>query len=482
MSGRRSINKCAWAATLILLFSASAMSMDAAEFFSPPFTDPLLTLPETIDRGAILPGDSSSLPCPVQKDFNSTLTLIDAVDLALCQNPQIRSAWASIKVQSAAVGEARAAYLPTLSGTVSRLNDRTRYPGSVIPGSKINSQTAYATLSWRVLDFGGREANREAANWGLAAALDSHDAALQKTLSDVVQAYFDAQTARATWQAKSLNEDIARNTLETAKRREEKGASARSDTLQATTALARANLERSRAQGAWQKALSVLVYTLGVPTQTKLILADDLETSEVPSAKNLDGWLEEIRNQHPAILAARAQLEVARYRIKAAQSDGLPTLDFTGNYYENGRPGQGLTATRTQERTLGIALTLPIFDGFSRTYKIRGAEAQVELRKAELENTEHQILMEVVKAHADTGSALDNLQASEALLAAAQESLSVSQRKYEKGAADILEILSTQAALSDAREQRIRCQAEWRSARLRLLANAGLMGRAEIKW
>ena len=88
--------------------------------------------------------------------------------------------------------------------------------------------------------------------------------------------------------------------------------------------------------------------------------------------------------------------------------------------------------------------------------------------------------MEVGKAYADAVSSLQNLQASETLLIAAQDSLNTSQRKYDKGAADILEMLHTQAALADAQQERIRCIAEWRSARLSLLANAGMMGREAL--
>jgi outer membrane protein len=86
-------------------------------------------------------------------------------------------------------------------------------------------------------------------------------------------------------------------------------------------------------------------------------------------------------------------------------------------------------------------------------------------------------LMEVVKAHADAVAALANLDASQKLLIVAQEALGSVQRKFAKGASDILEILSTQTALSDAQQERIRCLAEWRSARLRLLASAGSLGR-----
>jgi outer membrane protein len=464
----------AWVTTLP--FPATAGAFDSLWALTTPFQDPLRTVPERLQTGATLPGDGAPVPCPT-KGFATPLALGEAVDLALCNNPQIKAAWANIKVQAAAVGEARAADWPTLSGTVGRINDQTRYPGSGFGSSTIHSNTVNGSMSWRIFDFGGREANREAANHGLTAALANHDAVIQKILAEVIQAYFDAQTAKAAWQAKEQNEDIARSTLDTAKRREAKGAGARSDTLQATTALARATLDKNRAQGAYQKALSVLIYAIGSPTYMPVTLADDLGAGASQAVNDLNAWLEETQKKHPAIMAARAQLKAAQYRVTATRSDGLPTIDFSANYFENGRPGQSLTPTQTRERTLGIALTIPIFDGFSRTYKVRGAEAQVEQRGAELQDTEHQILMEVVKAHADAAAALENLQASEALLTAAQDSLSVSKRKYEKGATDILEILNTQTALSDAQQERIRSLAEWRSARLRLLANAGQMGR-----
>lgn len=42
--------------------------------------------------------------------------------------------------------------------------------------------------------------------------------------------------------------------------------------------------------------------------------------------------------------------------------------------------------------------------------------------------------------------------------------------------ADILELLATQTALAEAQQERIRCVAEYRSARFRLLANSGVLG------
>ena len=448
------------------------------DFTYPFFDDPLLTKPATIEKGVILPGDTAPIKCAGQKDFSRPLALGEAVDLALCNNPQIKSAWANIKIQAGAVGEARAAYLPTLSGSLNQTNDQKSYPKSNYPSSNNDRTTFQGGATWRIFDFGGRAANHEAAENLLTAALASHNATLQKALSDVIQAYFDAMTAQAALKAATEGEGIAQLTLSSAKAREEKGVIPQSDKLRAKTALAKAALEHNRAYGNYRKAMAVLGHILGVPSNTVISIPADIQSNTAEVSKDLKSWLEEAQKNHPAIIAARAQVEAAQNRVTVARSAGLPTLNFSSNYYQNTGPGEAVTPTETNETTVGIGLSIPLFDGFSSTYKIRGAQAQVEQKKAELADTEDRIALELIKAYADVTFTLLNLDASANLLETAQEALTVSQRRYDKGAADITEILSTQSTLSNAQQERIRCLAEWHSARLRLLASAGQMGRS----
>ena len=442
--------------------------------------DPLFTMPDVIKEGKPLPGDTEAVTCPPLKDFSMPLLLGEAVNLGLCNNHRIKEAWAQIKVQAGVVGEARAAYLPALNGSAGYLYETIRYPGSAVPDSTVNNYFYYGTLTWRILDFGGRGANRQAANNLLAAALLNHDDTIQKTLADIIQAYFDALTTKASWKAKAENEEIARKTLDVAKRLEAHGATARSDTLQAATALAKASLEKNRAEGTYHKAISVLIYAIGIPSQTSVLLPDDLGEMTGQEVADLDALMKDVQKNHPAIQASRAKLEAAWHQVTVARSEGLPSVDFSANYYQNRRPGQSTTIAQSNAWTAVVTLNIPLFDGFSKFYKTQEAKAQVEQREAELHDVEHQTLMDLVKAHADATSALQNLQAADALLKAAIESLEVSKRRYEKGAADILEMLNTQSALADARMEYIRCQAAWNSARLRLLASAGTLNRAAV--
>lgn len=451
-----------WLACWCLAGPRAALAMD----------DPLRTLPPSMNA-------IGAAPCPAGRDAGVALTLAAAVDLALCRDPQIREAWINIKIQAGALGEARAAFLPRLSAGVGRVGDSTSGAGGASRGS-VRSTTLHAGLDWRLVDFGARAANEAAAEALLLASQARHQAAVQTALGAVVQTYFDAIAARAALDAKRQSEQMADETVAAAARREAQGVIGHADTLQARTALAKATIEKNRARGAWMKAVALLTYAIGEPESRPPLLPDWLEGQAPQSEPDLDQWLEQIRREHPSIVSARAQLQAARSQVAALRSEALPTLDLSINYYRNGRPDQSLQAAGARERTVGLMLTVPIFDGFATSYRVAGALAQAEHREVELDQTEHQVLTEVVKAHADATSSLDNVAASASLQSAALEALASSRRRYDRGVADILEILAAQTALADARQERVRCLAEWRGAHLRLLASMARMGPGSV--
>ncbi|NVI83560.1 TolC family protein [Janthinobacterium sp. BJB401] len=430
------------------------------------------------------PGGLDAAPCPSAYEagvlLTVPLTLPAAVDLALCRNAQVHGAWAGIRLQAAGLGEARAAFLPTLNAGLSRVHDRTAYPGASTPSGSLNSNTGSLNLSWRLFDFGGRAAGQRSAQALLDAALANRDAVLQKTLAATVSAYFEAQTARANVRMRQDYAALANETVLATQRRAQRGLGSHSDTLQATSALAKAALGASRADGEFQKARAVLVYILGLPAEAGVVLDDDADAPVAGLSEDLHTWLALAQARHPAIVAAQAQLAAARERVAVTESEGRPSIDLTANIYQNGRPNQGLSAASTRETLVGIGLNIPLFDGFARHYKVRGALAQAGQREAEAEEVQQQTLMELVKTHAEASTALANLAASQTWLDAARDAQASVQRKFGLGAADILEMLNTQSALLEAQQERIRCQAEWRSARLRLLASAGVLGREAI--
>jgi len=474
-------------ATATATAQTQTSSRDWADRLATPFVDPLLTRPPLLDTGNVLPGDTAALPCSgADQPLPQPLTLGAAVDVALCHNPRLQRTWSTIRQHAAQLGEARAAYLPTLQLGVTRQSDRTSAQANTWSRPSERTYTSeFATLTWRLLDFGGRNASHRAAEALLAAALSGHDAETQNALTDVVAAFFEAQTAFATQQAKHAAQTVAQQTLETARRRAARGSIAPSDVLQAVTAAARAELDSSRAQGNYDKSLRTLRYAMGLtdqPTQTlDITLSEPAPAPAAALEHDLSTWLEWAETQHPALHAARQQLAAAREQATAARSEGLPTLDFKLQSNRNSGSNSFSYQSPAYTGSAALTLTIPLFDGFSRTYKVRAAQARIGTALADLEDAGHRIQRAVGNAYADAHTSLRNLSAAQRLEDAARNAVDAAQRKFERGAADVLERLQVQDLLTEAQLERIRAQAEWRSARLRLVSNAGTLGRDAIQ-
>jgi outer membrane protein len=470
---------------LYLLFCIAyfpfSISVATAGNFPYLLDDPLHVRPPILESNALLPENMLPALCHQDVDFTKVLQLRQVVDLALCNNPEIKIAWATIKAQSSQLGEAKASYFPTITGTVNELRTKTKYPDLHSSPSNIEKgQTFYGSLSWRIFDFGAREANNNIAELLLASALAEHSATTQKILTNTSHAYFEAISAKGAFFAREKALEITRATLTSTRNKEARGAAPMSDVLQANTAYAKAKLAAQRAEGVFHKTIIVLRQVMGVSSSTQFLLPQTVNALALTDLGSLQDWLTDVEQSHPSIMAARNNLAAAKSKEQAIRTEGLPTLDLTGNYYKNGYPNQGLSSTRTNVTTIGLTLTIPIFDGFSSTYKLRGAQAQSERAEAELQETEQRIMAEVAKAHADAIASLANVESSEILLESARDALSVSERRYNKGAADILELLTTQSMLVDAEQERILCLTQWNSALLKLAGSAGKLNTEKI--
>lgn len=467
-------DEAAAAASTVLATLSCATAEQAASLASPQRALALLknNQPTSTEQTLRQPGDP---------DKPLLLTLPQAIQLALCHNPKVRLSWSPIAQQAAALGQARSAWLPQLSAGMGRQRSQLRYPQAAAPSGRAYRDTYASTqnvgLRWRLWDFGTRSAQTDAARLQLQAALASQNEAVYQTLVDVLQKYTDAQIAHSRLHAQHALRVVAQHSLETTRRRQKQGASSMHDSLHAMSDLARTNLEISRYQGDYSKTLAQLIYMLGLPANTPVLLesisasrlnAKQQKETNALMHKALDEWLQNMRQNHPTIKAARAQWQAAQANIQAAQAEGLPSIDVSYNYYRNGRPNQSLSSMRNRERLVGITLTIPLFDGFATTYKVRNAQAIAKQKAVEYQATEQQVLQDMVSTYADAQSAWRTLNAANGLLVIAREAQQSTQRLYQRGAADILQLNHALSNLEQAQQEQAQAQAEWLRARLKL--------------
>ena len=477
------------ALTAVVLAGCGQLSTKGREWqdvLISPLSDPLRVSPPVLSTGASLPGGGAMPECKIDLRDGHPLTLPMAIDLALCNNTQIKSAWVQIKIASAAKGISMAAYFPTITGSIGRSYSNTQSQDSIAPSSNdISRNTVYGNMVWRLFDFGGRNANRLLSEANLQSAMFSQNAVMQKSLASTVAVFFDAQTAKMLLESKILDESYALQILNTAKRRESLGFASINDRMQIQAALEKTSLERARAKNQLSRLTVNLLYTVGVdPSLFKSShISGDVNgilesISETPQTRlEFNNWVTDIQRNHPAILAAQQDLVAAKEKVRSVRSEYLPTIDFNGNYFQNGRPNQNLTVVPTTEVLAAINLNIPLFDGFNRSYQIKNALAQVEKKEVDLQEVQRLVVSDFVNSYADFEVSLDTLAIAKRLMSTAQASLESSIRKLSVGAIELSDVLRALSVLSDARQQLIQTIAENRSARLRLLANSARLGR-----
>lgn len=423
-----------------------------------------------------------------------TLSLAMAIELAICHSPRLRASWSQIAEQAAQAGQARSAYWPQLGASMARQRSRIRYAGADTPASTAQVTTQNATLSWRLWDFGARSARVDAAQAQVLAAISSQNATLYQTVADVLHSYAEIQSGQARLATQGALLPLARRNLLATERRLAGGAGSLNDRLQALAAQARIQLEHSRAEGELRKALAQLVFLLGLPPGTALQaspllpgaaqeVTGSMESFAAPDNPDaallspatrqlldraLDDWLTHARQTHPAIDAARSQLQAAEADLKAAEADGRPSVDFNLGHYRNGRPNTALSATRSRDNVIGINLSIPLFDGFANSYRQRSAQALVERKQVELQATEQQTLHDIVQLHAQAHASLNNLKAAADLYRVAHAAAQSAQRQYDKGVQDILQLNQPLIAWQQAQQELTQAQLEWNRARWKL--------------
>ena len=441
----------------------------------------VFSLPEAMAFGAIDPFDTEAItpprpllsPAPESgyapcQDLpaNTVYGVLEVVDQALCRNPQTHEAWANARYQAAQVGVAQADYLPSLDGKAAASRQRT-------DGTNRHPRSASLTLSWLLYDFGARDANLENARQLLSAASSTLDATVQTVFLAALQAYYNAQAARAALSAAMESEKASHESLLAAEVRYKVGTATPADRLQAQTAWSQAVLNRIKVEGLVKTTLGTLANVMGFDASRALSLAEHLAdtpraTPDANFERDLDALIAKARQQRPDLQAAEAQLKAAQANVDYARASGLPTLSLGAG------PAWADSGTITSHSSaVGLTLTLPIFSGFSTTYNLRSAQARAAAASAQRDSVKLQVALDVWTAYQNLITATQTIRTSADLLASAEQSERVALGRYKAGVGSILDVLNAQSALATARLQRIQAGLDWHVSRAALAKAVG---------
>lgn len=415
--------------------------------------DPLGTQSYVGANPASVPDTSvPAYACPVPARVFGTLNLAQVADLALCDNPQTQVAWINTKIAAAQLGVSRGAWLPTLALTAGA--DRSRANPNPAGGAPqtVTETNVSLSLQYLLFDFGGRNAQVESDKQALIAADLSQDATIQNVLFAAVQDYYDLLASQEAVRAAQESVKSDQAAYAAASARHSAGSALLSDVLQAKTALSQAQLTFTQSAGALTTARGTLANVMGLPADTVFGVEPVPATQPTATTSaDLKQLIAQAVGTRPDLAAAQADIKSAQASVSVAQSTGLPALSFFAT------PGYTHASTfGTQHQTVyGLTLSVPLFSGFTTTYEVHRAQAELDSAIATRNQIQNQVSLDVFTAYTALLTAQDALSAAEDLLSSAQAAAQLAIGQYKAGVGDILNVLSANAALVSAEQQEI---------------------------
>lgn len=415
----------------------------------------------------------SAVPTEVASRLDR-LTLDDVVNLALSNSPQTRITWAQARAQAAVYGSVRGRFLPTINGTVSGGPAQSVSQNPAIIGATRTSTAASLQLQYLLFDFGARGGNTAAAHEALFAADLTHNATVQSVVLQSQGAYFTYQASRGLRDAALAAVRTAQTNLAAAERRHDVGLATIADVLQARTALAQSQLAAQTAGGNVQAARAQLALALGLAANASFDVAPDTGVQPVLQlAENVDSLIERAVRDRPDVAAARALARQSEQQLRATRSSLLPTINLGAN---SGRVFSNQTRLEGHTYALTLDLSVPIFAGGARVYDVAAAQENAAAAAARSEQTRLIAVAQVFTSYYALQTATQRVATSTELLASATQSEEVARGRYAEGVGSILDLLTAQTALSDARAQAVQSRWTWYAALAQLARDAGVLG------
>lgn len=401
-----------------------------------------------------------------QTDAVRFSSLAALTEHALRERPDSRAAWLGIQAEAARLDIATAANWPTLTGQFNFIQSRA-LSSSGASAPTLNRYGPSLGLTYVLYDFGARAASIDAQRYQLIATLLTSNRVLQDTVAEVETAYFAVLAARAQRTAQAEQEAALQASLDAVELRLRGGLAARADQLRARAALSEATLARQLAERDIAKAEAMLKQAAGIEQTRPLLL--DWETAPPPAldaATLLAELLAEAEQQRPDLRALQAAAASARAEAERARAARWPSLSLAAS----GGRTYFLEDERTPSTTysVGVNLSVPLFDGGRLAAQARAAERDAERLQAEAESQRSQVALAVTAAYHDVRHAQNRREGVAVQFDSASESAQAAEARYTAGVGSLLEWLTAQADLARARQAEAQADADWLAAFSRL--------------
>jgi len=411
--------------------------------------------------------------------------LMDVYREAQRNDPSVAAARANWQATQERVPQARAGLLPNVTLSA---NTNANYFGTNLdsdPHVGVNRNFGFGGLTVSASQPLYRYANSVAYNQAVEQVRQADytlESARQDLILRVATAYFDVLLAQfnvglAESQKAAVSEQLAQ-----AKRNFEVGvatitdtneAQAKYDSIVAQEITARNDLENKRT------ALRAIIGRF--PTDLKR-LGPGFEPT-LPSPNTLDAWVDRALADNLAVRVAQYNADIATLEIERQRAGHLPTLDLVASANAQGFNASVNTnaAGEQHQVAIGLALTVPLYQGGFVDSKVREAVALQENARQNLEVARRNALFSAQTGFTGVMSAAASVRAFEQALVSAQSAYESNKTGQEVGVRTNLDVLNTQQNVFQTRRDLAQAYFNYLIGVLRLKAAVGTLSEQDLE-
>jgi outer membrane protein len=408
----------------------------------------------------------TTLPEPHATSASNQYDLPALIDVALSNNPDTRQTWEQARAAAAAYGASRAPYYPVVSTQVSGGYEREIFQ---LPGQNAVLRqwqvTPVIEFTYTLLDFGRRDAGAAAARAQLAAANFSFNRKLQDVVFATQRSFYAIGAAKAAVQAAEQNVELARTDDEAVSRRVDLGLATEPELLLSRETVAQSLYDLASAHLAVREAQASMAVALGVAANTPLDVPN-LASLPIPAGlgSQVDQLIEIAVRERPDLAAQVAALDARRAAVEQAKAQFYPTVGIGANYglqaWQYKYDGTDTVNANQPQYAAMLTINWDLFTGFKRLNDVRQAEADRDAAGAQLKSLEVDAISSVWRAYYEFQTALSRYDYAKSLLAASQESYDANLDTYRQGLSTIVELLTADRDLANARYTIVQSRAD----------------------
>jgi len=409
-------------------------------------------------------------------------SLLELVESARTYDTAWQSARAQLDAAARKADQARAGLLPSaaLTGGLTRSNVELSKP-------KIENTGTAQTVGINASQPLYRPANRitlEQGQRGVDVAQAQLDAATQDLLVRVSQAYFDVLAAQDTLTFVQAQKAAVSEQLAAAKRNFEVGTTTVTDSREAQARYDLVIAQEIAAENDLRVKRLALDQLVGITGTKPLPLALPVQLPNVVP-DNLTTWVDTARDQQPGVRQAAIALDIARLETKKAETGHLPTVDLQAGYNVTRNlhgtiTSPGVTA-RSNAASVGVALNLPLFAGFTVQNRVKETLALETKAEADLETARRNVAQATRAAFYGVQSGQGQVQALEAAEASSQSALDANKLGYQVGVRINIDVLNAQSQLYQTKRDLAQARYNVLLGGLKLRQAAGTLSQQDIE-